>query len=44
MNVGLLVDPEAMPDPHQFLELVAAELDVLAAAVLPASAVVDAVA
>ena len=30
MNIGLVVDPAAMPDPHRFIERIAYELDLLA--------------
>jgi WS/DGAT/MGAT family acyltransferase len=43
MNIGLVVDPAAMPDPHRFIGRLAAELEVLTDAVLP-SVAVDAVA
>jgi diacylglycerol O-acyltransferase / wax synthase len=33
MNIGLLVDPAAMPDPHRFIERVTRELELLAEAV-----------
>ena len=39
MNIGLVVDPAAMPDPHGFIERVARELDLLAAEVLSDEAV-----
>jgi WS/DGAT C-terminal domain len=39
MNIGLVVDPAAMPDPHGFIERVARELDLLAGAVLSNQAV-----
>jgi len=34
MNIGLVVDPVALPDPHGFIERLGSELDVLAEAVL----------
>ena len=34
MNIGLMVDPVALPDPHGFIERLGAELELLAEAVL----------
>ncbi|MBV9952780.1 MAG: DUF1298 domain-containing protein [Acidimicrobiia bacterium] len=40
MNVGLMVDPAALPDPHRFIERLGAELELLTAAVVRPGALV----